>query len=77
MASGKRLFTGTLLLHLVLFMYWVYVHVHESSLISQVEDTVGSHVFPKFLEFPGRWRFMTFVNMVSHCHLCAFTWCAR
>ena len=65
---GSKLFTGTLLLHLSLFVYWVFVHVHESSLILQLEKDTGSDIarlFPKFLEFPGRWRFMTFVNMVS------------
>ena len=54
-----------LLLHGSLFAYWVFAHVHESSLIVLAESIGHEFRFPRALEFPGRWRFLTLVNMVS------------
>jgi len=65
----KAFLTWTLLLHVVMFAYWVFAHVHESSLTGVAESVNKEEYpglrFPRALEFPGRWRFLTLVNMVS------------
>ena len=59
-------FTCTFMLHTSLFAYWIFVHVHESFLMTIAQSLAGEHlVFSKTLEFPGRWKFLTIVNMVS------------
>lgn len=58
--------TLSLLLHAAFFAYWVYVHVHESSLFTIAESIAGGEYdFSRTLEFPGRWKYLTIVNMVS------------
>ena len=67
--KGKRgaILTLSFLLHATLFAYWIIVHVHESSLLAIAESfTNGEHHFPKMLEFPGRWKYLTLVNMVRY-----------
>ena len=65
--KGRAIFTLSFLLHAVLFAYWIIVHVHESSLLAIAESmTNGERRFAKMLEFPGRWKYMTLVNMVCY-----------
>ena len=58
-------FTWSFILHFVLLAYWIFVHVHESSLLTIAQSLAGEHRFSMTLEFPGRWKFLTIVNMVS------------
>lgn len=67
----RGLFTLSFFLHTSLLIYWICVHVHELSLISHAESMAGEgYHFPKTLEFPGRWKYLTLVNMVSETVLC-------
>lgn len=67
----KPFLTLSLLLHASLFAYWVFVHVHELSLMAIAATKIDAqHRMHKLLEFPGRWRFLTIVNMVR----CILTW---
>lgn len=62
--KGRAILTCSFLLHVALFAYWIAVHVHESSLMANAEFfSKGQHHFAKMSEFPGRWKYLTLVNM--------------
>ena len=62
----KTIFTMTFLLHVFLLAYCVFVHVHESSLLTVAASIAGpERHFPGALEFPGRWKYLTIINLVS------------
>lgn len=65
--KGRAILTCSFLLHVALFAYWIAVHVHESSLMANAEFfSKGQHHFAKMSEFPGRWKYLTLVNMVCY-----------
>ena len=66
--KGRAILTFSFLLHAALLAYWIAVHVHESSLMAIAESVAkGQHHFAvNMLEFPGRWKYLTLVNMVCY-----------
>ena len=66
--KGRGILTFSFLLHAALFAYWIFVHVHEASLMAIAESFAkGQRRFAiNMLEFPGRWKYLTLVNMVCY-----------
>lgn len=50
-----------LLVHLVLMCVYIYIHVYEAAI---VKKTKGKG-FPGLLTYGGRWKYLTFLNLVS------------
>ena len=61
--------TCSFMLHATLFACWIFVHLHESPLMTIAQSLAGEHLFSKLVsetfESPGRWKYLTIVNMVS------------
>lgn len=47
--------------HLVLMCYYIYVHVYDATIVKRSKG-VG---FDGMLTFGGRWKFLTYINLVS------------
>ena len=59
--------TFNLVMHASLLAYWIFVHVHESSLMAVAKSfACFEHHFPTAAQFPGRFKYLTVINMVSH-----------
>ena len=52
-------------IHLLMLFYWVFVHVYDGTIIKglSVEDRLK--FFPVYENTVGRWKFLTYINMVS------------
>ena len=62
----KNILTMAFVLHVFLLAYCIFVHVHEFSLLTMAASIAGpERHFPGALEFPGRWKYLTIINLVS------------
>ena len=49
--------------HLLMF-YWVFVHVYDSTVVKSLSEDARRVAFPTHDQFLGRWRFLTYINLV-------------
>ena len=50
--------------HLLMLFYWVFVHVYDATVIKGLSDEDRRKVYPEYNSPVGRWRFLTYINMV-------------
>lgn len=61
--------------HLLMLFYWVFVHVYDATIIKGLSDEDRVKVYPDYNNPVGRWRFLTYINMVRemfiiHSYVC-------
>ena len=64
---GRRTQVEVLLgfvVHLLMLFYWVFVHVYDASVVKSLSEDARRVAFPTHDQFLGRWRFLTYINMV-------------
>ena len=50
---------------LLLLFYWVFVHVYDSTVVKSLSEDARRIAFPFYGQLLGRWRFLTYINLVS------------
>ena len=50
--------------HLLMMFYWVFVHVYDSTVVKSLSEDARRVAFPVYDQFLGRWRFLTYINLV-------------
>jgi len=65
---GRRTQVEVLLgfvVHLLMLFYWVFVHVYDSTVVKSLSEDARRIAFPFYGQLLGRWRFLTYINLVS------------
>ena len=55
--------------HLLMLFYWVFVHVYDATVIKGLSDEDRIKVYPDYNNPVGRWKFLTYINMVRNVNL--------
>ena len=52
-------------IHLLMLFYWVFVHVYDGTIIKGLSVEDRRKVVPDYENTVGRWKFLTYITMVS------------
>lgn len=56
-------------IHLLMLFYWVFVHVYDSTIMKGLSVEDRRKVTPDYEITFGRWKYLTYINMVSEIYL--------
>lgn len=59
--------------HLVMLCVYIYIHVYDAT----VSKKVKGKGFPGLLTYGGRWKYLTYIDLVRNNSLSRSKWCCR
>jgi len=62
--------------HLLMLFYWVFVHVYDATVVKSLSTEARKIAFPAYEEPLGRWKFLTYINLVRNYHDAIAYWCS-